>query len=310
MTGWVMGSLLGCIVNLEPPDLSKAKADVERGEYLANHVAVCISCHSDRDWRYVNAPNTDGRLGAGSGSTQLVEKFPEGTILWTRNITPEHLGSWSDGEVARAITKGLSRDGTPLFLNMPYDQFGKLSDDDVASIVAYLRTLPSQPDEVPARVLPYPLSLVVRFMPLDPELPDEAPEPGTLAYGEYLANVASCVWCHSPVDSRSVVVEGKVVAGGHDFPVVAPGAGVVYSANLTSDPSGITGQWPKEAFIARFKATDTSARTEVSPGGFNSPMPWIAFQGMTEEDLGAIYDYLKSLPPQPNPVTKYVPPAK
>lgn len=297
---------LACVPDLPPPDLSGVAPDVERGRYLANNVAVCISCHSQRDWSLLYAPNTDGRLGAGSGSTQLVEDFPPGTVVWTRNLTPTHLSSWSDAEIARAITSGLSRDGSPLFLNMPYDQFGKLSKGDVASIIAYLRSLAPQPDDVPARVLKFPLSLVVRTMPMEALLPAESPEPGTAAYGEYLVNAASCVWCHSPVDSNSVIVPGTELSGGHPFPVVAPGAGLVYSANLTPHATGL-GTWTRETFIARFKGLDPTLRTPVSAGGFNTPMPWLSFAGMTEEDLGSIYDFLATRPPIDNTVIKYVP---
>lgn len=299
--------LLACVPDHPAPDLTGAVADVERGEYLANHVAVCVSCHSQRDWAYLNGPNTDGRLGAGSGSTQLVEPFPEGTVLWTRNITPTALGSWSDAEIARAMTTGLSKDGTPLFLNMPYDQFGKMSKGDVASVVAYLRTLPPQEDVVPDRVLPLPLNLVVRIMPMAAANPDSPPPAGTPEYGEYLANLASCVWCHSQVDENAAIIPGKEMIGGHAFPVAAPGGGTVYTANLTPDKRTGIGAWTKEMFVARLTGGDPSARVPVEPGGFNSPMPWLAFSGMTPEDAGAIYDWLMTLPPVENAVTKYVP---
>ena len=299
-------ALTACVADVPPMDLSDAHADLARGAYLAEHVAVCISCHSQRDWAYLYAPNTDGKLGAGSGSTQQVETFPEGTVLWTKNLTPTHLGDWSDGEVARAITSGLSRDGTPLFLNMPYDQFTNLPKDDVASVVSYLRTLPPQPDEVPERELPFILGLVVRTMPMAPRTPAQAPEPGTAAYGAWLANIASCVWCHSPVDENAVIIPGQELSGGHAFPVPAPGGGTVYSANLTPDPSGL-GAWSKEVFVARLRGVDPATRVPVAPGGFNTPMPWMAFSGMSEADAGAIYDWLRTVPPIQKTVTKHVP---
>jgi len=298
--------IVACIPNHPGPDLTGVEGDVDRGRYLASHVAVCVSCHSQRDWAYVNAPNTDGRLASGSGSTQAVESFPEGTVLWSKNLTPTHLGDWTDAEVARAITTGLSKDGTPLFLNMPYDQFTKLSKPDLASVIAYLRTLEPVPDEVPDRVLPMPLNIVVRFMPNEAQNPDSAPPRGTPAYGEYLANLASCVWCHSQVDDNAVVIDEHRLGGGHPFPVPAPGGGTVYSANLSPDPTGL-GNWPKDVFIARFRGVDPTARVEVAPGGFNTPMPWIAFSGMTDEDLGAIYDWLRTQPARSNTVAKHVP---
>jgi mono/diheme cytochrome c family protein len=302
----VLALLAACVPSIDPPDLSAATADVERGRYLANHVAVCVSCHSQRDWTMLYGPNTDGRLGAGADDTQEVEHFPEGTVIWTRNITPAALGDWSDGEVARAVASGLSKDGSPLFLNMPYDQFGKMSDDDLASVVAYLRTLPPVEDTVPERVLTFPLNLVVRTMPMEPQLRPDAPERGTAAYGEYLANLASCVWCHSPVDENAVIVPGEELSGGHEFRVAKPGGGTVRSANLTPDVTGL-GSWSREAFISRFKGTDPTMRVPVQPGTFNTPMPWFAFSGMDPEDLGAIYDWLKTRPAFGRTVQKYTP---
>lgn len=296
--------LLACLPELAPQELH-GEADPERGRYLANHVAVCVSCHSQRDWRYLYAPNTDGRPGAGSGTTQLVEAFPEGSVVWSKNITPTALADWTDGEIARALTSGLSKDGAPLFLNMPYDQFTRMPEDDLASVIAYIRTLHPQPDEVPERVLPFPLGLVVRTMPMAPQTPEEGPPPGTPEYGAYLANIASCVWCHSPVDGNSVIVPGEELSGGHAFPVAAPGAGTVYSANLTPDPVTGIGAWSKQTFVARLRGVDPSQRQEVEPGGFNTPMPWMAFAGMTEEDAGAIYDWLMTQKPITKKVEKW-----
>lgn len=85
--------------------------------------------------------------------------------------------------------------------------------------------------------------------------------------------------------------------------------GTIRGANLTSDAETGLGAWTKEQFIQRFKsmATDQVKNMEVQPGGFNTVMPWTMYGGMTEEDLGAIYEYLQSLKPVKNMVVKFTP---
>lgn len=299
--------LIACVADVPVSEsFSAAGGDVERGRYLGEHVANCLMCHSERDWSHFGAPNTDGALGAGHDSTQRIEPFPEGTVLWTRNITSDRetgLGSWTDGEIARAVTAGLSRDGTPLFLNMPYDQFGALSAADLTDLVAWVRSIPPVTRQIPERVLPFPLGIAVRTMPRAPAPVAETPTAG-VERGAYLANLASCIWCHSPVDSNQVVIPGSELSGGHTWTM--PGGGVVASANLTPAASGL-GAWTREGFIARFKAINAEAMhaVEVKPGGFATPMPWVPFSGMTEADLGYIWDYLAAQQPIENTVTKW-----
>lgn len=301
--------LFACIADVPVrDDFSAAGGDPERGRYLGEHVANCLMCHSQRDWTRLGAPNTDGALGAGHGSTQEVEAFPEGTVVWTRNLTSDPatgLGAWSDGEIARAVTSGLSRDGTPLFLNMPYDQFGTMAEPDLVDVVAWLRTLPPVERRIPDRVLPFPLNLVVRTMPREPALLDAAPTAGA-ERGAYLANLASCVWCHSPVDAQSVVVPGRELAGGHEFHM--PSGGTVRSANLTPHATGLGG-WSRAAFVGRFRGATAEALhgTEVGPGQFQTPMPWVPLSGLTDDDLGAIWDWLALQPPLESVVVKWTP---
>ncbi len=78
-------------------------------------------------------------------------------------------------------------------------------------------------------------------------------------------------------------------------------------ANLTPDPDTRMGQATKEAFIARFAAFRSFDPVTAPPAlpGQNTVMAWKAFSGMTDQDLGAIYDYLKTLPPIKNQVVHF-----
>ena len=96
------------------------------------------------------------------------------------------------------------------------------------------------------------------------------------------------------------------LAGGMEFHTPW---GVVKSANITSDPETGIGNWTKEKFISTFKkySTENGKNIHVDSNSFNSVMPWTMFGGMTEDDLGAIYEYLKTVKPVRHLVVKYIP---
>jgi hypothetical protein len=77
--------------------------------------------------------------------------------------------------------------------------------------------------------------------------------------------------------------------------------------NITPDKETGIGLWSKELFIQRFKAyaNDSLKYVPVSKDDFNTPMPWIMYAGMTDEDLGAIYDYLRTVKPVVNQVERF-----
>ena len=281
-------------------------AQVARGRYLANHVAVCIDCHSTRDWSKMNGPLVAGTEGKGGEGFVREMSFPGN--FYAANITPAHLGSWSDGEIYRAITTGVSRDGHALFPVMPYGSFGKADRSDIEAIIAYIRTLKSIKNEaIPASSPDFPMSFNINTIPGKNEH-QKRPDPSDeLAYGRYLVSFASCSDCHTPVNGQGEPLPGMYMAGGREFPM--PG-GTIRSANVTPHSTGIA-TYTREAFIARFKAhaDAKNANTPVGEDGFNSIMPWRMYAGMTEQDLGAIYTYLKSVKPVEHTVNKFSPKA-
>ena len=266
-----------------------------RGKYLADHVAACTDCHSQRDWTRYAGPIKPDTYGAGGEVWDETVGFP-GRLV-SRNLTPAALGTWTDGEVMRAITEGVAKDGTPLFSLMPYAMYGKhLAREDALAIVAYLRTLTPRDTEIAPRRLAFPLPLVVRTLPTPASMPT-TPPPATdaVAYGAYLTNVAACAECHTPVDGRHVPLPGKHLAGGQEFPL--PNGLIARSANLTSDRATGIGAWSEEEFLARFAAyRDGTPLVSVGAGDFNTPMPWQSYAGMTDNDLKAIFAYLRTVP--------------
>jgi mono/diheme cytochrome c family protein len=273
-----------------------------RGKYLADHVAVCTDCHSQRDWTRYAAPIKPDTYGAGGETWDETVDFPGRLVA--RNITPTGLGTWSDGEIIRAVTEGVSRDGTPLFPLMPYTIYGShMAQDDVQALVAYLRTIPPRTQQIADRQLHFPLPLIVRTMPTRATGPATRPDAtDPIAYGSYLANIAGCAECHTPTDARRTPLPELRLAGGQEFPL--PNGLIARSANLTPDASGIGG-WSEMQFVEKFKTyADPAAHVPVSAADFNTPMPWQSYSGMTREDLGAIFRYLQSLKPIAHPVEK------
>lgn len=278
---------------------------VARGRYLAQNVSGCVICHGERDFTRHSAPLVTGTEGKGG---QRFGFGAEPFVLYAKNITPAGVGEWTDGELIRAITTGVSRDGTALFPLMPYPRYARMSREDVEAIVAYLRTLPAV-DNPPlsARQLDFPLPLIVRTIPAAASHRDVPPVADRVAYGEYLVNAAACTDCHTPMDEQGASIPGMDFAGGNPF--TPNGVGLVRSANITPDAGTGIGTWTEDQFVDRFRAF-RDAPPRVLTGDErrqNTEMPWTAFAGMEDADLRAIYAYLRSLKPVVNRVDRFGP---
>ena len=309
----LLGSLLVYFFSKYPdagpaPNLTIAPtaARLERGRYLVNNVSVCLNCHSTRDWTKFSGPTIPGTDG--KGGERLGEEFGLPGTLFASNITPSGIGKISDGGLMLAITSGIGKDHRALFPIMPYPNFTRMSDEDLYSIIAYIRTLKPVENSVPERTLNFPLNLIVRMIP-KPHSPRNVPvRSDTVGYGEYLVTAASCSACHTRM-KKGEPIPGMAFAGGNEF--VLP-QGTVRSANITPDDETGIGGWTKDLFVLKFKQFATPDSTTTSPEsmGYNSVMPWTDYAGMTEDDLGAIFAYLRTLTPVHNLVEKFTPKAQ
>lgn len=289
-----------------PPEITVegTPKQVERGEYLAHHVASCIDCHSERDFTLFSGPIVPGTEGMGGEVFTPEMGFP-GTF-YARNLTPHNLGEWTDGEIYRTITTGVTRSGEPLFPVMPYPSYARMDPDDVRAIIAYIRTLEPISNETPESQPDFPFNLIMRTIPGPAQPMERPPKSDTLAYGEYLTTIAACQDCHTPVD-QGAFIDSLFMAGGREFEMPW---GTVRSSNITShDRTGI-GAWRREQFVTRFKQYDVpyDSLDSVPEGAFNTIMPWAMYAGMTEEDLSAIFRYLQTLEPIEHSVTRFTPP--
>lgn len=278
-----------------PTYLATTSADqIERGRYLTNHVAVCMSCHSKQDREVFAGPIVPGTVGQGGQVWASDRGFPG--VLTATNITPAAVGTWTDGELLHAITAGVHRDGYALFPIMPYKTYGQMTEADAKAIVSYLRTI--EPIETSSydRELPFPLGKIVNKIP---QAPQWAASTGTnpVERGEYLTRVAHCEECHTPLKGHSIDTK-KRFFGGREFPM---SMGTAIAPNITADEGSGIGYWSETDFINKFRAyqTDAAREREAGPGQPNSPMPWFSYADMTDEDLSAIWVYLQSVPTSP-----------
>ena len=290
-------------VPVEDITIDYTEERIKRGEYLANTVTVCMDCHSVRDWSKFSAPPTPGTMGAGGDRFDQSMGFPG--VFYAKNITPAGISRYTDGELYRVITSGVSKEGKAMFPVMPYPYYSKMDREDIYSIIAYLRSLPSIESEVMESEPDFPMNFIINTIP-QPANPQPRPDKSDqLAYGAYLTNASACIECHTNVDKGQIIPE-LAFSGGREF--AFPDGSVLRSSNITPHPTGI-GSWTEEMFIARFTMYADSAYVipSVVPGEFNTIMPWAMYGQMEREDLAAIYAYLKTVNPIENKVVKFAP---
>ncbi len=260
-------------------------ARMERGRYLVENVASCFSCHSEADWNSPGAPVAPGKKGA--GRAWALEEMP---WLVAPNITPDKetgAGDWSDDALARAIREGIGHDGRALFPLMPYKLYSQMSDEDLASIVVYLRLIAPVRNSLPQTRIPFPLSRLIQGAPQPLYAAVAAPDMSdAVKRGAYLVNLAACTDCHTPQE-RGEPLAGMEFAGG--FILNEPGRKVA-SANITPDTTGIS-YYDDALFLEMIRTGHVKAR-QLSP-----VMPWINYRNMTGEDLKSIFAYLRTLKP-------------
>lgn len=259
----------------------QAAPSVERGEYLVRGPAGCGNCHTPL--------GPEGPVAGQELAGRLVEDNPAFTAI-APNLTPAgRIAAWSDADLARAIREGLRPDGTLIGPPMPFAMYRGLGDDDLTSIVMFLRTLDPVVSDLPASTYRIPLPAAY-----GPAVQGVTPPPTgvTAAYGAYLAGpVAHCMECHTPMGPQGPMVDTDLGRGGFEFH--GPW-GTSVASNLTSHADGLAGYSDAElaAMITEGRRPDGSAMLP--------PMPYGHFAAFTPDDLAAVILYLRSLPPLPD----------
>ena len=259
---------------------------LERGRYIAAALSGCVYCHSPHDWNAPGQPIVASMLGA--GGVLPFTSLP-GRVV-SPNLTPDPetgAGRWSDDQFARAIREGIGHDGRALFPMMPYPHYRNMSDEDLASVVVFFRSLPPVRNALPATEIIFPVKYLIRSVPQPVTSPVPEPDKSDrVNYGAHLVDQAGCTDCHTP-QVRGQPVAGMEFAGGFTFP--GPW-GTVAAANVTPDPSGIS-YYDETLFLDMMHTGQVKAR-QLSP-----IMPVMIYKSMTDDDLKAIFAFLRTLKP-------------
>jgi mono/diheme cytochrome c family protein len=212
------------------------------------------------------------------------------------------LKDWTDDEIARAITKGINRNGDTLFPLMPYHSFSRLTRDDIYSVIAYLRTLPSLDSVKPKRQLAIPPSMFGP-LPANDIAQNVKPDPSDkVNYGRYMITAAACGECHTPRTPQGAPIFERAYSGGFVFRTPFFNVAV---ANITPDSATGIGTWTEDAFVQKFRTNASEEVVNRNPGRMNTIMPWEQYGKMKDEDLRAIYAFLRTVPPINNKVEKW-----
>lgn len=272
---------------------------LERGRYIATALSGCIYCHSQHDWNAPGTPYVPGMEGTGA---VMPETNLPGRIV-APNLTPDPetgAGRWTDDQLARAIREGVGHDGRALFPMMPYLNYRReMSDEDLASVVVYFRSLPPVRNPLPPTEMIFPVNYLIRGVPkpLTSPVPELPATLDSVKRGEHLVNLIGCGNCHTP-SVRGQELPGMAFAGG--FTRSGPW-GSAASANLTPDPSGIP--YHDEALFLEVMRTGFVKARQLSPA-----MPTMISKNMTDDDLKAIFAYLRTLKPVQHRVDNSEPP--
>jgi mono/diheme cytochrome c family protein len=277
---------------------------IRRGEYLVYGPAHCVECHAGPSVDYHTALERGERVALKGGTP-----FPAAPlgVVYSKNVTPDietGIGGVTDQQIARMLRYAVRPNGKASVQLLM--QFGDLSDADLTAIISFLRAQPAVRNEVPANQFTVVGKVVKSLSPMfkprwnaAPAIVTPAAQP-TPERGRYLArSVANCVGCHTKRNPLSFAPVAAEFSGGAEMePSSRSGADPAVwfrTPNITPAAGSALSKFPDRAtFIARFRN-----------GGVHyagSPMPWESYARMSEADLGALYEYLHTLAPQPGPV--------
>jgi len=265
-----------------------------QGEYLYKYSMLCWMCHGSQGSHSPEEPQ------AGGYEFDMTKVGPGFGFVYGSNLTPDPetgIGAWSDGELVRALREGLDREGHLIFPIMEAEWYRGLSDEDALALVAYMRSLPPVRNEVPAHRLSFVAKALIALGIVKPQPPITEPvvappRGATAEYGKYLASHASmCAGCHTPRSPNTGEYDMTLPMAGGLFAFPEEGFSTTGS-NLTPDPVTGIGDWTEEEFM-------TAMRTGVLPDGtvMLPFMPWPLYNRWSEDDLRAVWLYLRSLEP-------------
>lgn len=267
------------------PPSPPASDPLGRGEYLVESIVGCGNCHHGRDDEGQFVPGMEY-----AGNFVIAEG---GFTAYAPNITPDPetgIGQWTDREIERAIREGINRDGRVMGPPMAFPYYREISSNDMAAIIAYLRSRPAVRNEVP--VSTYNIPLPPNWGPPVTEPVPDVPRDDQVAYGRYLAHsLGHCTQCHTPL-VNGVEDFSRIGAGMNIYPQPFGYEWSALAANITQHETVGIGAW-----------TDDEIKRAITQGisrDGRQLLPFMAFDfyaKISDEDLDAIVAYVKTLPP-------------
>jgi hypothetical protein len=280
---------------LEMEVIPRTPERLARGKYLVEGLLQCPACHSDMDFSKRPIEPFPGKELGGSVFMNETVGLPQPNRVVAPNISPDAefgAGTWKDAIFVRALRQGIGHDGRTLFPLMPYSFFRNLSDEDLASVIVYVRSFPPAHVQQPKIFLTDEIKKTFQPLPPLPHVPDPD-RSDRVAYGKYLVNAGHCSACHDSYDDKGNPIPGMDFAGGGEL--TGPWEGgtqlkTVNALNLTPDPSGI-GYFSEAMFVEVLRNGGFKSRP------LSSIMPWNFFRNLSDDDLKAMFAYLKTLKP-------------
>jgi len=261
--------------------VANAQSDlVKRGDYLVNGILTCGNCHTPK-----------GPTG------EIMDKAFSGGLSWDEppfevtapNITQDNetgIGNYTDAELKQVLRKGIKRNGVPVAMIMPSGFYEIMTDRDLDAVIAYLRTIKPIKNTVPD-----PIYKTAQGHPIPPggEKPfTEGMLSDKVKKGFYLATIAHCMECHTPMGPRGRDFASKLGTGGFEFP--GPW-GVSVSRNITSSKEKGIGGWTDEEIKRAITQGISRDGSKLKP-----PMGYHYYSTVSTDDLDAIVAYLRTVP--------------
>ena len=255
---------------------------VARGDYLVNGILTCGNCHTPK------GPSGEIRDRAFSGGASWDEPPFKVTAPNITQDTETGIGNYTDAELKQLLRKGIKRSGTRVAMIMPSGFYEIMTDRDLDAVIAYLRTIKPIRNAVPE-----PIYKMAQGHPVPPggESPyTEAMLGDKVQQGFYLATIAHCMECHTPMGPQGREFATSMGAGGGKFH--GPW-GVSVSRNISSSKTKGIGGW-----------TDDEIKRAITQGvskdgsTLNPPMGFHYYATVSAADLDAIVAYLRTVPPK------------
>ena len=263
--------------------IARAESDlVKRGDYLVNGILACGNCHTPK------GPNGD-----------VVEKSFSGGGSWDEppfkvsasNITQDKetgIGNWSDADIKKLMRTGETPKGVQTAMIMPTGFYHIMTEHDLDAVVAYLRTITPINSKVPDPI--YKMPQVENVLPGGEKPFTESVMSDSVKKGFYLATIAHCMACHTPMGPRGREFTTKLGSGGFEF---RGPWGVSVSSNITQSKTNGIGGW-----------TDAEIKRAITQGisrdgsHLKPPMGFHYYATVSPDDLDAVVAYLRTVPAQ------------